>query len=42
VTLADARNRREAARKLLANDKEPSVERRLEKMARLICAARPQ
>jgi integrase len=34
VTLADARDRREAARKLLASGKDPSVERRLEKIAR--------
>jgi integrase len=34
VTLADARERREAARKLLAGGKDPSVERRLEKIAR--------
>ena len=34
VTLAEARDRREAARKLLANGKDPSVERRLEKIAR--------
>ncbi len=34
VTLADARDRREAARKLLANGKDPSVERRLEKIAK--------
>ena len=34
VTLAEARDRREAARKLLANNKDPSVERRLEKIAR--------
>ena len=34
VTLADARDRREAARKLLANGKDPSLERRLEKIAR--------
>jgi integrase len=34
VTLAEARDRREASRKLLANGKDPSVERRLEKIAR--------
>jgi hypothetical protein len=34
VTLADARDRREASRKLLANGKDPSLERRLEKIAR--------
>ena len=34
VTLADARDRRETARKLLANGKDPSLERRLEKIAR--------
>jgi integrase len=34
VTLADARERREAARKLLANGKDPSLERRLEKIAK--------
>jgi integrase len=34
VTLADARDRREAARKVLAGGKDPSVERRLEKIAR--------
>ena len=34
VTLADARDHREASRKLLANRKDPSVERRLEKSAR--------
>jgi integrase len=34
VTLADARDRREAARKLLASGKDPSVERRLEKIAK--------
>lgn len=34
VTLADARDHREASRKLLANRKDPSVERRLEKIAR--------
>jgi integrase len=34
VTLAEARDRREAARKLLANGKDPSVERRLEKIAK--------
>jgi integrase len=34
VTLADARDRREAARKVLANGKDPSLERRLEKIAR--------
>jgi integrase len=33
VTLAEARERREAARKLLASGKDPSVERRLEKIA---------
>jgi hypothetical protein len=36
VTLADARDRREAARKLLANGKDPSLERRLEKIARQV------
>src|SRR3954452_18788036 len=34
VTLADARDRREAARKLLASNRDPSLERRLEKIAR--------
>jgi integrase len=34
VTLAEARDRREAARKLLANGKDPSLERRLEKIAK--------
>src|SRR5262245_56151932 len=34
VTLAQARERREAARKLLAAGKDPSLERRLEKFAR--------
>ena len=34
VTLADARDRREACRKLLANGKDPSLERRLEKIAK--------
>ena len=34
VSLADARDRREAARKLLAGGKDPSVERRLEKIAK--------
>jgi integrase len=34
VTLAEARDRREAARKLLAGGKDPSVERRLEKIAK--------
>jgi len=34
VTLANARDRREAARKLLADGKDPSVERRLEKIAK--------
>jgi integrase len=34
VTLAEARDRREAARKLLAAGKDPSVERRLEKIAK--------
>ena len=34
VTLAEARDRREAARKLLAAAKDPSVERRLEKIAK--------
>jgi Arm DNA-binding domain len=34
VTLADARDRRDAARKLVANGKDPSVERRLEKIAK--------
>jgi hypothetical protein len=34
VTLADARDRREAARELLANGEDPSLERRLEKIAR--------
>lgn len=33
VTLAQARERRDAARKLLANDTDPSVLRRLEKIA---------
>lgn len=33
VTLAEARERRDAARKLLANDIDPSVQRRLEKIA---------
>ena len=33
VTLAEARERRDAARKLLANGKDPSLERRLEKIA---------
>jgi integrase len=36
VTLADARERREAARKLLANGKDPSLECRLEKIARQV------
>jgi integrase len=35
VTLAEARDRREAARKLLAGGKDPSVERRLEKIAKV-------
>jgi integrase len=34
VTLAEARDRREASRKLLANGKDPSLERRLEKIVR--------
>jgi integrase len=34
VTLAEARDRREASRKLLAAAKDPSVERRLEKIAK--------
>jgi hypothetical protein len=34
VTLAEARDRREAARKLLASGKDPSAERRLEKIAK--------
>jgi Arm DNA-binding domain len=34
VTLAEARDRREAARKLMAGGKDPSVERRLEKIAK--------
>jgi hypothetical protein len=34
VTLAEARDRREASRKLLANGKDPSIERRLEKITR--------
>jgi hypothetical protein len=34
VTVAEARERREAARKLLASGKDPSVERRLEKIAK--------
>jgi integrase len=34
VTLAEARDRRDAARKLLAGGKDPSLERRLEKIAR--------
>ncbi|MBV8839352.1 MAG: integrase arm-type DNA-binding domain-containing protein [Alphaproteobacteria bacterium] len=34
VTLAEARERREASRKLLAAAKDPSLERRLEKIAR--------
>jgi integrase len=34
VTLAEARDRRDAARKLLANGKDPSVERKLEKIAK--------
>lgn len=34
VTLAEARDRREASRKLLANGKDPSLQRRLEKIAR--------
>ena len=34
VTLAEARDRRDAARKLLANGKDPSFARRLEKIAR--------
>jgi len=34
VTLAQARERREAARKLMASGKDPSVERRLEKIAK--------
>jgi hypothetical protein len=34
VTLADARDRREAARRLLASGKDPSVERRLEKIGK--------
>ena len=33
VTLAEARERRDAARKLLANGKDPGLERRLEKIA---------
>jgi hypothetical protein len=33
LTLAEARDRREASRKLLANGKDPSLERRLEKIA---------
>jgi len=33
VTRAEARDRREAARKVLASGKDPSVERRLEKIA---------
>ena len=36
VTLADARERREAARKLLATGKDPSHERRLDKIARQV------
>ena len=34
VTLAEARERREAARRLLAGGKDPSLERRLEKIAK--------
>lgn len=34
VTLSEARERREAARKLLAHGRDPSFERRLEKIAR--------
>jgi hypothetical protein len=34
LTLAAARERREASRKLLANGKDPSLERRLEKISR--------
>ena len=34
VTLAEARDRREAARKLLADAKDPSLERQLEKIAK--------
>ena len=34
VTLAEARERRDAARKLMASGKDPSVERRLEKIAK--------
>jgi hypothetical protein len=34
VTLAEARDRRESSRRLLANGKDPSLERRLEKIAR--------
>jgi hypothetical protein len=34
VTLAEARERREASRKILADGKDPSVERRLEKIAK--------
>jgi hypothetical protein len=34
VSLAEARDRRETSRKLLASGKNPSLERRLEKMAR--------
>jgi Arm DNA-binding domain len=34
LTLAEARDRREASRRLLANGKDPSLERRLEKFAR--------
>ena len=34
VSLAEARDRREASRKLLGSEKNPSLERRLEKMAR--------
>ena len=34
MTLAEVRDRREAARKLLADAKDPSLERRLEKMAK--------
>ena len=34
LTLAEARDRREASRKLLANGKDPSLERRLQKIAR--------
>jgi hypothetical protein len=34
VTLVEARDRREAARKLLTNGKDPSLERRSEKIAK--------